>query len=104
MKLRIDPKRIRFRLSLSELDKLLTTGYIEETIRIDDKGGMSYCVNVDDASDWIRFKVEEATLTLLLPQEKLKVLSLSPSKEGISTHLKLDNREIVVSLQVEAYC
>lgn len=102
MKLRIDPNRIRFRLSQTELDGLIKTGYIVEGLSIDGKESISYSVSGQDDLSKIQLKLENSTLKLLVPKnDLLSLIEGSPSKNGVFRQINFDNGDKTVSLQVD---
>ncbi len=106
MKLRIDPNRIRFRLSQAELNRLTQTNCISEKLVVAEQCALSFSILIDDSLEQMELKMLASSLTLLVSKCELLLLTQGKgiSKEGISRKINSGDNEMMVSLQVELAC
>lgn len=97
MNLRMDDKEVRFRITPSELDELLSGREVESSLRI---GGhrFGYCISPDGGGDDMTLGMAVGGFSLRVPRNALERLQgLGRSKDGIS----IMQDGITISLQVD---
>ena len=101
MKLRIDPTKIRFRLTAMEAEKLLKEQIISETLYLPLDKKLDYKIEL---SDHINLNYDDSTLILTVPAEQLKNLMKNPDKKGISSSYQEKNTNILFSFEIDMAC
>jgi hypothetical protein len=72
MKLRIKGNSLRLRLGPAEVEQLLATGWVEETIRFaaGESAKLTYALELTDASDGVSLRYLSGEVTVLLAREQ----------------------------------
>ncbi|MGA2654970.1 MAG: hypothetical protein ABSF18_03200 [Gammaproteobacteria bacterium] len=99
MKLRIDPKKIRFRLSEEEAKTLMMTHLVEETIHLPSEQKITMAVKI---ADHINLLNQDNIMMLTVPLAQVADLMQNPDKNGICH--TFNNNQITVSFQVDMAC
>lgn len=101
MKLRIDPKRIRFRLSLEELTGLSRNGIIEQAVPISPSQFFKYKVVILEHATQLELSYNFGVLQLAVSNILLSQLIDNPSKQGLLTTVMFEGKVLEMLLQAE---
>jgi hypothetical protein len=101
MKLRIDPKKIRFRLTDREAEQLLNNHCIAETLHLPLGKKLDYLIKL---SHTMHLHYQDNTLLFTVPFELLENLIQNPSKKGLAFCYQENNNNIEVLLQIDMAC
>jgi len=101
MKCRLDPKRIRFRITKEELSQLQIDKTLSETIIFPNHQALRYTIHLQDANHPFALTYDQNNIILSVPETHLALLSKAPPKEGIKNTLTLGENPLVFSLEID---
>jgi len=104
MKVRLDSKKIRFRISEKELIGLADDKIVAESFEFPNDNILFFNIKLDDTlKKDITFKIYEGKYTLLISRKVLTSLQENPKlKNGYTaTYLKKDGTSNIISLEID---
>lgn len=101
MKLRIDPTQIRFRLTSIDAENLLKELIVSETLHLPFGKKLHYLIKISDSID---LNYADNTLILSVPMKDFQQLIQNPSKNGLSSTYKAQDKHIAFSIQIDMPC
>ena len=106
MKLRIKGNSLRVRLSRSEVDRLLETGRVEETVHfgLDQEARLTYALEHTRSEQDIIALHRAQEVAIVLSSESVRQWALSPEQVGVYGRLDVWNGELMLLVEKDFAC
>ena len=106
MKLRIKGNSLRLRVSRSEVDRLLETGRVEETVHfgLDQDARLTYALEHTSSLQDITARHRAQEVAIVLSSESVSQWANSPEQVGVYGRLDVWNGELMLLVEKDFAC